>query len=175
GGNSALLGGGMYNSSSSPTLTNLTFSGNSAYFFGDGGGMYNASSSPTLTNVTFSGNSAPSGGGVFNELGSPTLTNVTFSGNSAPSGGGVFNGDFCQPTLTNCILWGDSGGEIFNDFGASATVSYSVVQGGYGGTGNLNQDPLLAPLGDYGGPTQTMPLLPGSPAIDAGTSTGAPA
>ena len=36
-------------------------------------------------------------------------------------------------------------------------------------------DPLLAPLGDYGGPTQTMALLPGSPAIDAGTSTGAPA
>src|SRR5262249_49090076 len=33
---------------------------------------------------------------------------------------------------------------------------------------------LLAPLGNYGGPTQTMPLLPGSPAIDAGTSTGAP-
>jgi hypothetical protein len=49
------------------------------------------------------------------------------------------------------------------------------VQGGYSGTGNLNQDPLLAPLGDYGGPTQTMPLLPGSPAIDAGTATGAPA
>jgi len=49
-------GGGMYNSSSNPTLTNVTFSGNSATF---GGGMYNNNNSnPTLTNVTFSGNSA---------------------------------------------------------------------------------------------------------------------
>src|SRR5262249_20459306 len=36
-------------------------------------------------------------------------------------------------------------------------------------------DPLLAPLGNYGGPTQNMALRPGSPAIDPGTSTGAPA
>ena len=51
-----LLGGGMYNYASSPTLTNVAFSGNSAT--GDGGGMYNSnSSSPALTNVTFSGNS----------------------------------------------------------------------------------------------------------------------
>ena len=56
----------MYNDTSSPTLTNVTFSGNSAT--SDGGGMYNyASSSPTLTNVTFSGNSATDyGGGMYN-------------------------------------------------------------------------------------------------------------
>jgi hypothetical protein len=164
----------MYNfSSSSPTLTNVTFSDNSAF---TGGGMWNgASSSPTLTNVTFSGNSAGfSGGGMYNTSSSPTLTNVTFSGNSAVVfGGGMYNA-FSSPALSNCILFGDSGGEFRNDKG-SATVNYSDVQGGYSGTGNINQDPLLAPLGDYGGPTQTMPLLPGSPAIDAGTATGAPA
>ncbi|MCX6036272.1 MAG: hypothetical protein NTV38_15085, partial [Chloroflexi bacterium] len=44
-------GGGMFNSSSSPTLTNVTFSGNSAMMYG--GGMYNGNGSPTLTNVTF--------------------------------------------------------------------------------------------------------------------------
>ena len=38
----------------------------------------------------------------------------------------------------------------------------------------ITADPLLGPSGNYGGPTQTMPLLPGSPAIDAGTATGAP-
>src|SRR6266540_4249177 len=76
-------GGGMYNDTSSPVLTNLTFSGNSADY---GGGMYNHNSDPTLTNVTFGGNSAiAEGGGMNNYAGSdPTLTNVTFSGNTAP-------------------------------------------------------------------------------------------
>src|SRR5262245_49553430 len=74
------LGGCLYNNSSSPTLTDLTFSGN---FAGTGGGMANDNhSSPTLTSVTFSGNHADSGGGLYNVASSPTLTNVTFSGNS---------------------------------------------------------------------------------------------
>src|SRR5690606_20500191 len=47
-------GGGMFNSNSSPTATNCSFSGNSANF--SGGGMYNSSSSPTVTNCSFSGN-----------------------------------------------------------------------------------------------------------------------
>src|SRR5262249_39547213 len=71
-------GGGLYTLNSSPTLTNVTFSSNSATSYG--GGMYNANSSPALTNVTFSGNSATSGGGMDNEASSsPALTNVTFS------------------------------------------------------------------------------------------------
>ena len=51
-------GGGMYNSGSSPTVTNCTFSGNSASFDGIGGGMSNSGGSPTVTNCTFSGNTA---------------------------------------------------------------------------------------------------------------------
>jgi len=86
-------GGGMYNSSGSPTLRNIIFSGNSASYYG--GGMYNVSSSPTLMNVTFSGNSVSSngsGGGMYNYASSdPTLSNVTFSGNSAATGGGMYN------------------------------------------------------------------------------------
>jgi len=52
-------------------------------------GMFNDSfSSPSLTNVTFAGNSADSGGGMFNyEASSPVLTNCTFEGNSATWGG----------------------------------------------------------------------------------------
>src|SRR5262249_47928691 len=144
---------------------------------GDGGGMSNRSSSPTLTNVTFSGNSAFHGGGIENlTSSSPTLTNVTFSGNSAFfDGGGIDNFISCSPTLTNCILWGDGGGESSKADSSSVTVSYSVVQGGWEGAGTLSRDPLLAPLGDYGGPTPPRALLPGSPAIDAGTAAGAPA
>ena len=81
---------------SSPTLNNVVFSGNSANF---GGGMYNDGeaagvSNPTLTNVTFVGNSASQwGGGLYNDgyagTSSPTLTAVTFSANAASAYGGA--------------------------------------------------------------------------------------
>ncbi|MBN1924590.1 MAG: hypothetical protein JW798_02035 [Prolixibacteraceae bacterium] len=120
-------GGGMYNVSSSPTLNNVTFSGNSAYY---GGGMGNSwVSSPALNNVIFSGNlSHTNGGGIYNESSSPILNNVTISGNSA----GAYGGGMCiqsySPTLNNCIVWGNSatsgGNEIFIDGGAT-TLNYT--------------------------------------------------
>ncbi len=47
-------------------------------------------------------------------------------------------------------------------------MTNSIVQGGYTGTGNLDADPLLGPLRNNGGFTETMALGTGSPAIDAG-------
>ncbi|MGE5251350.1 MAG: choice-of-anchor Q domain-containing protein, partial [Bacteroidota bacterium] len=162
-------GGGMY-TSGSPSLVNVTFSNNTA---GYGGGMRNYGGSPRLTNVTFSGNSGDWGGGMYSHFGSPRLTNVTFSGNSAFRGGGIYS-DSGSPILINSILYGDTGGEISKDQG-SVAVTYSIVQDGYPGTGNLNTDPLLQSLGDNGGFTETMALGAGSPAIDKGTNTGCPA
>ena len=138
-----------------------------------GGGMYNSGGSPTLTNVTFSGNSAhlrrrdvqrqrqqPDADQrhlqrqlgairrrrIYNDsASSPTLTNVTFSGNSATSyGGGIYNSSG-SPSLANSILWGNSAGsdgaQIYRRSAASAT--YSDIQGGWSGTGNLDADPLF--------------------------------
>ena len=84
-------GGGMHNTnSSSPKLTNVVFSGNTASHVG--GGMYNYGGSANLTNVLFSENTASNyGGGMRNNFGSLTLTKVTFSGNSAGFGGGLSN------------------------------------------------------------------------------------
>jgi len=65
-------GGGMYNESGNPTLTNCTFSLNVAY---RGGGIYNKESNPTCTNCTFNGNVASDGAGMYNYKSSPTLTN----------------------------------------------------------------------------------------------------
>lgn len=96
-------GGGMY-SPGSPTLTNVTFSGNFAFSYG--GGMF-SSGNPTLTNVTFSDNSAWVSGGGMHSYGNPTLANVTFSGNSAGWGGGMVN-DGGTPTLTDCEFSGNS-------------------------------------------------------------------
>jgi hypothetical protein len=119
-------GGGMYNESGSPTLNNVTFSGNSADDYG--GGMYNhTNSNPVLTNVTFSGNSAYHGGGMNNWYSSPTLTDVTFSGNSADDGGGMFNYYHSSPTLTDVTFSGDSaeygGGGMFNYHHSSPTLN----------------------------------------------------
>jgi predicted outer membrane repeat protein len=183
-------GGGMFIRSSSPTLMNLTFSGNVAELFG--GGISHTDSSATLTNVTFKGNSASTNGGaMWNGYAShPTLTNVTFSGNS---GGAMFNTDGSSLMLTNVtssgnagiavnnydtsialiydsIFWAD-GAEIVSTSGT--TVRDSIVQGGYACTGCahiVNLDPLLASLANNGGYTRTMALGGGSPAIDAGNN-----
>jgi hypothetical protein len=115
-GNSACAGGGMCNDSSSPTVTNCTFSGNTAS--ADGGGMNNENSSPMVSNCAFIGNSTEDGGGMCNYSSSPTVTNCTFTGNSAISpdvhvlgGGGMCNVEYSSPTVTNCILWGNSSPE----------------------------------------------------------------
>ncbi len=109
-GNTAnLSGGGMFNTNSNPTVTNCSFSGNTANF--DGGGMYNTnSSSPTVTNCSFSGNSASNGGGMENIVSSsPTVTNCSFSGNSASNGGGMYN-ESSNPTVTDCSFSGNTAG-----------------------------------------------------------------
>ena len=147
----------------------MTFSGNIANNFG--GGMYNGGSSPSLTNVTFSSNTARHGGGMYNIGGSPSLTNVTISGNTANSGGGIYN-SAGNPILTNSILYGNTNGEFD---GAPGDITYSIVQGGYPGDGNVDADPLLGPLQDNGGLTQTMAVGAGSPAIDALEAASCPA
>jgi parallel beta-helix repeat protein len=98
-------GGGVYCYYSSPTLTDCTFSQNTATY---GGGVYCYSSSPTLTNCTISGNTANYGGGVScGYSSSPTLTNCTISGNTANYGGGVYC-YYSSPTLTNCTISGNT-------------------------------------------------------------------
>jgi predicted outer membrane repeat protein len=169
-------GGGMFNSNgSSPYLVNVTFSGNSASDPIDtyGGGMANEGSSPNLTNVTFYNNSATHGGGMINRDASsnPSLYNVTFNSNTAVDGGAIANSGNIR--IVNSILWGDNGGEIFNPDG-NPNVSYSIVQGGYPGDGNLNANPLLGSLVDNGGFTYTMALLSGSAAIDAASDSLCP-
>ena len=164
-GNSAgTIGGGMRNYGNSPTVSNCTFSGNSAAEAG--GGMFNWSSQvATVTNCTFSGNSSgTTGGGMRNYFSSPTVSNCTFSGNSAAeAGGGMYNSSSSDPTLNNCILWGDLPDEIDNDTTSTPNVTYSDVEGGWSGEGNIDADPMfvLAEMSDYR-------LLWGSPCIDTG-------
>ena len=196
-------GGGMYNDNSSPTVTNCNFNGNEAQFSGgmyninnsnptvikcnfssnvvdgNGGGMANWQfSSPMVTNCTFSNNSASmgNGGGIDNYYHSnPTVTNCTFSGNfSGQWGGGMFNWDNCSPTVTNCILWGNEPNEIFDDASGSITVTYSDVQGGWDGTGNIDADPCFVDRNNPDPNLWNLQLKPDSPCIDTGDTTAVP-
>ncbi|MEL7637431.1 MAG: choice-of-anchor Q domain-containing protein [Anaerolineaceae bacterium] len=107
--NTARQGGGMSNFLSSPSLTNVNFNSNTAII--DGGGMYNINSSPTLTDVTFSSNTASQGGGMSNSSSSPILTGVTFNTNTATAGGGggMYNTE-SSPELTDVTFSSNTGG-----------------------------------------------------------------
>ena len=99
-------GGGMYNVSSSPVLSNVIFRGNTA--FRGGGGMYNEFSSPGLFNVTFSGNMSDNdGGGIYNLWSAPELSYVTLSGNIANLSGGGMDSHYSDPVLNNVIFDGN--------------------------------------------------------------------
>jgi predicted outer membrane repeat protein len=141
--------------------------------------MYNLSCSPTLTNVTISGNSATtSGGGIFNTQSNPTLTNITIFGNNATtSGGGMYNENQSSPTVTNSIYWANTPDQIVNITSSSTDVSYSDIQNwASGGTGNIKTNPLLDETLFKGSDifTQTHALLAGSPAIDTANPTTCP-
>ena len=174
---STAFGGGIYNDGTL-TLNHCTLSGNSAP--GEGGGIYN-DGLLTLNQCTLSGNSTIGGfgGGILNDVGGIlALNQCTLSGNSAGAyGGGIYN-DY-RAVMTNTIVGGNSGSlgaDIYNDDASTLTYGESnFVQsvdnngGTITGPAPLTNALNLAPLGNYGGPTQTMPPLPGSPAIGAGS------
>ncbi len=178
---SGMGGGGMYNHSSAPVVSNCVFTANSISVNllssgTGGGGMCNASATPIVTNCTFTSNSANNslgtqcGGGMCNASASPSVINCTFTANSVSNifiGGGGISNYSASPTVTNCILWGDAS-EIYLNSG-SPSVTYSCVQGGYSGEGNTDQNPLFVSAPD------NLHLQDGSPCIDTGASTDAPA
>jgi hypothetical protein len=183
-------GGGLRVTSGAPLLLSCLFQGNSVGFGGRGGGVYaGGGSSLTAQGCVFRSNSISStstGGGGVETAGAPvTFINSIFAQNS-PNGlqvasvdgsvidnctftvNGGYGAAFVSSnsnTVTNSIFWGDSTGEICTGVcSGSATVTYSDVQGGFAGTGNVSSDPLfILPPGD---------LRPGpaSPAVDSGNN-----
>ncbi len=137
-------------------VADCSFIGNVGISAGAGGMSIVSSSSPTLANCIFSGNSADGyGGAMFNNNSSPHLINCTFNDNNANiEGGGIDNLNYSYPTITNSIVWGNTapnGEQIYNDGTSTPTVSYSDIQGGYPGLGNIDADPCFvdADANDY--------------------------
>ncbi len=186
-------GGGIYSLGGTVTLNQCALSGNSAPGSeGGAGGAIYADGTVTLNECTLSGNSASyEGGSIYVYSGPATLNQCTMFGNSAGSGGGGIYSEYGAVILNACTLTGNTAGSgdgIYNyngdgDANGAFTVFNSIVAGNIQNSGtdifgvaptftgaNLtNGAPLLAPLGNYGGPTQSMPPLPGSPVIDTGS------
>jgi len=191
-------GGGIVNNGAL-SVTNSTFSGNSA---DHGGGAIHNNGALSVTNSTFSGNSADHGGAAIYNNGTLSVTNSTFSGNSTVQGDGtIYNSGTAR--LTNCTL-SENGGAVSNvpicgmfgcrgsitltntiiaesagpSCGATDLFTVPITDGGHNlqwpgtscGETIPSLDPLLDPAGlkDNGGPTQTIALLSGSPAMNGG-------
>ena len=154
-------GGGIRCYRNAPTIIDCKISFNTSNASGGGISLYDNVGVPTITNCTIDHNAAHNGGGIYSDWVSPTITNCTISDNVATGSGGGTYASRTTNTITNCILWGDSPNEI----AGSHTVTYSDVEGGYTGDGNIDTDPLFD--GNYH-------LTADSPCIDVGTSEGAP-
>jgi hypothetical protein len=185
--NSAGIGGGIENRSilnsagaltgGTLTIKNSTLSSNTALSVG--GGIQNLGSL-VIVNSTLNGNTATDvdplyngNGGAISNGGTLAVFNATFSGNSALNGGAIFSYG-ARATLQNSIVansttGGNCGGRIVShgyNLSSDETCNFSK-------RGDLNNiDPILGPLRNHGGPTQTLALQNGSAAIDSGNPSG---
>ncbi|MEG4264202.1 DUF4347 domain-containing protein, partial [Microcoleus sp. POL1_C1] len=177
------------------TIANTTFAGNKAG--NQGGGLWMRNAPTTITNSTFSGNSTAYAAGDFNKLGGAmtlgaptTILNTTIADNSAGwVGGGIFAAAN-NVTLKNTILSNNTAANGGNPWGIQQHVTAQYSDGGgnfqwpaknpndgsdFNATASITiADPLLGPLQNLNG-ALVRPLLAGSPAIDKGIATGAPA
>jgi hypothetical protein len=134
---------------------------------GYGGGVYSAGTGAalTITRCEIMGNDATNGGGVLNYISGATITNCTIAGNVATTNGGALHSSGNEGmAVVNSILWNNGSDEV--SFTGTLSVTYSDIQGGFEGIGNINADPLFvdADSSDYR-------LTSGSPCIDAGDPT----
>jgi predicted outer membrane repeat protein len=145
-----------------------------------GGGISCWYSSPTIASCIIKDNIGAAtiggrwgeGGGLYCYGSSPKFVNSTFTGNEANYLGGGIRSVDSSATIINSIFWEDTANGIPNEIsilGGTVTSTYSDIQGGYTGAGNINQDPLfLDPVnGDYH-------LSADSPCIDIGDPSSAP-
>ena len=130
---------------SSPTIINCTITGN--FSDDDGGAIFSIDDSPTIINSIIANNEARVVGGGITHFGGGMLTiiNSTIVDNIGPNGAGVFGANV---NITNSIIWGNQGNEQIS---GAAVVTYSDVQDGYVGAGNLDVPPGFtdAANGDY--------------------------
>lgn len=168
-------GGALYCGNSCPTITHCQFTNN----VGDrGGAIYCVDSDPVISNTLIANNACmgdyPQSGGLCCEGDSALQINSCTIVNNAP--GGIFSASYYWTEVTNSIVWGNNSYQI-QSYESVAAVSFSDVQDGYSGEGNMETDPcFFDPSGgagpDYDGLTANWALQSGSPCINVGTDMG---
>ncbi len=199
--NLAGVGGGVYSDNSSPTIINCSITGNRTDLFGaggvgavkgghltiigstiadntamgfagNGGGIQCNGVEATIRNCRITGNHGTLfGGGIMcANNSSVTVAHCTISGNLADSDGGAIYAGKDSPVIIDSILWGDSPEEIFVTEG-SPEVTYSDVDGGWSGKGNIDRDPRFVegPRGDFYLSQRAAGQPANSPCVDAGS------
>jgi hypothetical protein len=153
----------------------VTFLDNAAGF--GGAVSVGTTAGSIFANCLFAGNDAVSGGALHAASGDPQFINCTIADNTAGGGGGLFN-DGAAPVVTNCILWGNVP-DAMNLDEPLPVVTYSDVEGGIGGAGNIDADPGFV---DRDGPDDDPATVDdndyrpaaGSPCIDAADNLAVP-
>lgn len=187
--------GGAINSTgsySTPIITNSVFSKNQSgvtpTYLTNGGAIFNQSYKASITNSVFEGNlAAGGGGGIYSLNDDPKILNNTFFNNTADTGGAMENTN-SNPKITNCIIWENSS-SIQNQSvsyknttakiaASTPDITYTDIEGGYTGVGNINVNPLFTDASNPAGADglwmtadDGLTLKTTSLAINAGSNT----
>ncbi len=197
GNSSGSSGGGLYVNYSTLTMTGDTVAADVAGVSGGGIAVMLNTQATIIDSTIVDCTAGLTGGGAFNQGGTLMLTGVTVADNQAGAagdGGGIFAQDYISKpsrrgnpttiapttTLTDTIVSTNTAGSPAAPDNLDGVAPLAASAGNLVGSGGVSldattnlsgiDDPLLGALGNYGGTTETMPLLPGSPAIDAGIS-----
>lgn len=173
------VGGILAGNHSKVTITGSTIARNTSN--GSGGILMDGGSRLVMTNSTLSGNRGQGFGGAIAAAGtspppsqstaaSATLNFVTIAGNQASTGGGLWNSESSEPifTLSNSIVAGNTGKNCVASVRSNGYNLDDANDCGFTGTGDIRgANPNLSTLAANGGPTQTMALPAGSPAVNS--------
>lgn len=171
-------GGAFQNFSGSTThISGSSIYSNTSNSTSTGGGAIQANGTVTITNSTLANNNANggSGGAIFFNGTAITITNSTIAGNTAPNNSsGIYRTGTNPVNIRNSIISGNTGFAAAPDVGGIINSQGNNIIGtvgtssGWVGTDLQNTNPLLSPLGFYGGTGLSFALLGGSPALNAG-------
>ncbi|MCL5279352.1 MAG: right-handed parallel beta-helix repeat-containing protein [Planctomycetes bacterium] len=182
--NTGVWGGALMNFGPSVVLVNCQLIGNRALMLG--GGLYNYEGAATLTNCRLTGNTAEyaettGGAAIYNLNGNLTVLDCTSADNDSPTGRAIASFSWApgvKVKVANSILY-NGGNELWSNVREAVEVTYSDVQGGWTGAGNISTDPQFTRLGTRNLEGEWIDgdyrLKTGSPAIDAGSNAALPA
>lgn len=162
-------GGAIYNNNTSPILSNLVITQNSAFY---GGGIFNQNSSPVMNNLSITNNTSIFGGAMDNQSSFITLRNSKISGNFAESSGGGLYNVGTSTVLMNVTIKGNSanGTSAIYNYAGTHTVTNVAVTGnssltGYSAVSYSNNSPVLTNVtisGNLGGDRENILLIANS-------------